>query len=168
MTLPLIILAALSLTGGFIEMPENMGPVHLFSRLFDQVLPAVRLSEPENNEYIFQILSAGVSLGGIWLAYRLFYRKSAFAARFTAGSLFNFFRSGWGFDRIYNFLFVRPVVWLSEIDKKDFTDLIYTSIARVTGYFHLLLSRTQNGKLRWYALALTIGIVLILTFIISQ
>ena len=36
MTIPLIILAVLSLVGGFIEMPENMGPVHLFSKLFDR------------------------------------------------------------------------------------------------------------------------------------
>ncbi len=41
MTIPLVVLAVLSLTAGFIELPENMGPVHLFSKLFDGVLPVV-------------------------------------------------------------------------------------------------------------------------------
>jgi NADH-quinone oxidoreductase subunit L len=163
---PLIALAALSIVGGFIEMPENMGPVHLFSRLFDGVLPAVRLIDGGHSELIFQIISAVVSLSGIWLAYRLFYKKSSLVVWFKDSRLSGFFHSGWGFDKVYDLLFVKPVVWLSEIDKKDFIDLIYTYIAKATGYFHFLLSKTQNGKLRWYVLALTVGIVILLTFMI--
>ena len=167
MTIPLIVLAVLSLVGGFIELPENIGPVHLFSGLFDGFLPQVILSEGRHREFILQILSGVVTIGGIWLAYRLFYKKPAFAIRFKDSRLSRFFYSGWRVDRLYNILFVRPVVWLSEIDKKDFIDLIYKNIARVTDYFNLIFSRTQNGKLRWYVLVLTIGIVVILTFMIS-
>ena len=72
--LPLIILAVLSIIGGFIEMPENMGPVHLFSRLFGSTLPKVPLSG-EGSEFIFQLISAGISLGGIYIAYLLFYKR---------------------------------------------------------------------------------------------
>jgi NADH-quinone oxidoreductase subunit L len=164
-TLPLIILALLSLIGGFIEMPENFGPVHLFTRLFNRLLPAAGLNEG-NSEILFQLISSVVSLGGVWLAYQLFCKSSGFADRFNESPAGRFFLSGFGFDRIYDILFVRPVVWLSEIDRNDIVDLLYTSIARATLYFHMLLSRTQNGKLRWYALALTAGIVIILTFMI--
>ena len=167
MTIPLIVLALLSLVGGFIEMPENMGPVHLFSKLFDKILPAVNLSVTGNTELIFQILSAIISLGGIYIAYLIFYKKSALAIRFKESRLSNFFYSGWRFDKVYNILFVKPVVWLSEIDKKDFIDLIYAYIAKTTGYFNFLLSKTQNGKLRWYVLVLTVGLVLLLTIMIS-
>ena len=166
MSVPLIVLAVLSLVGGFIEMPENMGPVHLFSRLFDGVLPHVSISEGRNTEVIFQILSAGVSLSGVWLAYRLFYKKSSFALWFKNSHISNFFHSGWGFDKAYDLLFVKPAVWLSEIDKKDFIDLIYKYIAKATEYLHFIFSKTQNGKLRWYVLVLTVGIVVILTFMI--
>jgi len=167
MTIPLIVLAVLSLVGGFIEMPENIGPMHLFSGLFDGFLPDVILNERGNHELILQILSGVVTFGGIWLAYRLFYKKSAFAIRYKESRINKFFYSGWGFDRLYALLFVRPTAWLSEIDKKDFIDLIYKNIAGVTVYFNLIVSRTQNGKLRWYVLVLTIGIVVILTFMIS-
>ena len=41
MTVPLIILAVLSLVGGFIELPASIGNIHLFSNLVDNTLPAV-------------------------------------------------------------------------------------------------------------------------------
>ncbi len=167
MTIPLVVLAVLSLIGGFIEIPENMGPVHLFSKLFDHVLPVVSTGEEGHSELIFQIISAIVSLGGVYLAYLLFYKKSSLATRFRNSNLNKFFLSGWRFDRVYDILFVKPVVWLSEIDKKDFVDLIYTSIAKATEYINLLFSKTQNGKLRWYVLFLTIGVAVLLTLMIS-
>ncbi len=82
MSIPLVVLAVLSLTGGFIELPENMGPIHLFSRLFDHVLPVVITGEEGNSELVFQIISAIVSLGGVYIAYLLFYKKSSLAVRF--------------------------------------------------------------------------------------
>ncbi len=167
MTIPLVVLAFLSLAGGFIELPENMGPVHLFSKLFDHVLPAASSGEKGHSELIIQVISAIISLGGVYIAYLLFYRKSALSTRFRNGRLNNYFLSGWGFDRIYDTLFVKPTVWLSEIDKKDFVDLIYKSIARTTEYFNFLVSKTQNGKLRWYVLFLTIGVAVLLTLLIS-
>jgi NADH-quinone oxidoreductase subunit L len=167
MSIPLVVLAVLSLTGGFIELPENMGPIHLFSRLFDHVLPVVIEGGEQNSELMLQIISAIVSLVGVYIAYLLFYKKSSLAVRFRNSNINNFFLSGWKFDRVYDFLFVKPVVWLSEIDKRDFVDLIYTSIAKVTEYFNFLFSKTQNGKLRWYVLFLTIGVAVILTIMIS-
>jgi NADH-quinone oxidoreductase subunit L len=166
MTIPLIILAALSAAGGFIELPENIGPVHLFSRLFETVLPSVAVEEG-SSELIFQVLSGVITLGGIYLAYLLYYRKSPVVTRLRDTRMSNFFYSGWGFDRLYNILFVKPAVWFSEVDRNDFIDAVYTSLARVTGYFNGLISRTQNGKLRWYVLFLTAGIVVLLIVILA-
>jgi NADH-quinone oxidoreductase subunit L len=167
MTVPLIVLALLSLIGGFIELPENLGPVHLFTRLFDHVLPAVSLAGTGGTEGIFQLLSAVISLGGIYLAWLLFCKSSALGMRFNKSRTADFFHSGCGFDRLYNALFVRPIVWLSEIDRNDFIDRIYTFIAGANNWFNILLSKTQNGKLRWYVLSITVGIVVILTLMIS-
>jgi len=167
MTLPLIVLAFLSVAGGFIELPENLGPVHLFSRLFDGVLPPVSMTEEKGSELVLQVLSAIISVGGIWLAYRLFLKKSRFDDWFRQSSINRFLHSGFGFDKFYDRLFVRPVVWLSEVDKKDFIDEIYNFLARVAESFHYLFSRTQSGKLRWYILVFTIGIVIMLTFTLA-
>jgi NADH-quinone oxidoreductase subunit L len=167
MIFPLIILAILSLAGGVIELPENLGPVHLFSNLMESVLPVIFLSGDKTPEYLFQIFSAVISVGGIYLAYLIFFKKSLFRSSFNNTSLSNFFFKGWGFDRFYDKIFVRPIVWLSEIDRKDFIDRIYSFIGNGTGYLNLLISKTQNGKLRWYLMVLTVGIVLLLTIMLS-
>jgi NADH-quinone oxidoreductase subunit L len=167
MTVPLIVLATLSLAGGFIELPENLGPVHLFSNLMKSILPGTNLISTNIPEYLFQVLSAGISIGGIYLAYLIFFKKSLFQNSFKDTRLSNFFYTGWGFDRLYNIIIVRPIVWLSEIDKKDFIDRFYSMIAAGTVYFNLLLSKTQNGNLRWYLMVLTVGIVLMLIIMLS-
>jgi NADH-quinone oxidoreductase subunit L len=167
MTIPLVVLALLSLTGGFIELPENLGPVRLFTKLLTPVLPPVNLSNVATPEWLFQIISATISIGGIYLAYRFFYRNTGFTVSFGKSRISNFFFKGWGFDRLYDKIFVNPIVWLSEINKKDFIDKFYSLIADTTGFLNILLSRTQNGKLRWYVMVLTAGIVIILTIMLT-
>jgi len=131
------------------------------------VLPEPKLTTGENAVVFFQVLSAVVSIGGVWIAYRIFFKKPSLAERFRESRLRTFFLSGWGFDRLYDRMIVKPIVWLSETDKDDIIDMVYTFIARTNNWFHFLLSLTQNGKLRWYALTVTIGVAIILTFMIS-
>ncbi|MGE5427186.1 MAG: hypothetical protein ACM3O8_04780, partial [Methylococcaceae bacterium] len=137
--------------------------VHVFSALLGKVLPGAALSGEHMSELLFQLLTSVVSLSGIYLAYRLYYRKSAVAESFNRSGLNHFFYKGWGFDKLYDTLFVKPVVWLSEIDKNDFIDMLNRGIGRITLILNDLLSITQNGKLRWYVMALAFGIVFIFT-----
>jgi NADH-quinone oxidoreductase subunit L len=65
-------------------------------------------------------------------------------------------------------IFVKPVVWLSEIDKDDFFDWLNICISRLALLMNHLLGITQNGKLRWYLMSFTIGIALILTYLIYR
>jgi NADH-quinone oxidoreductase subunit L len=167
MTIPMIALAVLSLFAGFIELPESMGHIHLFSGLLKSVLPEVVLSHRTNLEVMFQILSAIVSILGICMAYLLYFRKSKFAESFNKSRISNFFYKGWGFDKVYDVFIVKPTVWLAEIDKNDFIDLLNRGIAQITMSFNSLLSVTQNGKLRWYLMAFAIGIVFILTYLMN-
>ena len=168
MKIPLIVLASLSIAGGFIELPDNLGPVRLFSRLLTPLLPAVNPGSVTTPEWLFQIISALISIGGIYLAYIIFYKPSSFAASFGKSRLSDFFYRGWGFDTIYDLLFVRPVVWLSEINKTDFIDKIYNYIAMAAGSLNMLLSRTQNGRLRWYVTVLTAGIIVLLILMLTS
>ena len=163
----MIILAVLSLVGGFIELPENFGPVHLFSDLVNRALPVTVLKQEEGSEILFQLLSAIVSIIGVFIAYLFFYKKNLLAEKLGHSRLSKFLYQGFGFDWLYNKLVVDPVVWFCEIDKNDFVDLWSKGLASLAGYLNGLLSLTQNGKLRWYAMALVIGIVLILTIMLK-
>ncbi len=167
MVIPMVILAAFSLLAGFIELPGSMGHIRLFSGLLDTILPTVNMIHGNLPEVFFQVLSAVVSLTGIYLAYLVYLKKPALGDSFNKTRLSNFFYQGWDFDRLYDILFVKPLVWLAEIDKNDFIDIFNSAIARITLWFSSLLSLTQNGKLRWYVMGFAIGIVFILTILMN-
>jgi NADH-quinone oxidoreductase subunit L len=167
MKIPLVILAALSVAGGFIELPENLGPVRLFSKILTPLLPLAPPGNLTSPEWLFQLISAIISIGGVYLAYIYFSKKPAFFVSLGKSRLSDFFYYGWGFDYIYDRLFVRPVVWISEINKKDFVDKVYTFIATATSFLNMLLSRTQNGRLRWYVTILTAGIIVLLVIMLA-
>src|SRR5664280_796350 len=168
MTIPLIILAVLSVFGGFIELPRSIGNIHLFSNLVDNTLPAAVVRESGHSEILIQSLSAIIALAGIYLAYLIYFKKPALSESFSHSRLNKFFEKGWGFDRVYDVIFVKPVVWLSEIDKDDVFDWLNIGISKLTLLANRLLSSLQNGKLRWYLMSFTIGIVLILTYLIFK
>lgn len=167
MTAPLIVLALFALLVGFIELPHNFGHVTLFSDLLMPVLPGTILREEGTNEWLFQALAAGVTLSGVFLGYMIYYRKSATVARFKRGgavaSLRNFWFSGWGFDRLYDVIFVRPVVFLANVNKNDLLDNFYAGVAKVSQQLHQVLSFSQSGSLRWYAMGLLIGSIILLS-----
>jgi NADH-quinone oxidoreductase subunit L len=168
MTVPLIILSVLSLVGGFVELPASIGNIHIFSNLADNTLPAIVTKEKEYSELLFQILSGVIAVAGIYIAYLIYYKRPALSASFSHSRINKFFEKGWGFDKLYDTMFVKPVVWLSVIDKNDFIDLWNIGLSRLALLFNQLLSKTQNGKLRWYLLSITIGIVIILTYLLGR
>ena len=168
MTVPLIILAVLSLFGGFVELPASIGNIHLFSNLVDNTLPAIVSKAGEGNELLFQALSALIALSGIYIAYLIYFKKPALSEPYSHSRINKFFEKGWGFDKLYDTLFVKPIVWLSAIDKNDFFDLWNIGLARLALLLNGVLSRTQNGKMRWYLLSFAIGIAIILTYMLSK
>ena len=168
MTVPLIILAVLSLVGGFVEMPSSIGNIHLFSNIVGNTLPAVVTKTDEGQEIVFQVLSAIIALSGIYIAYLIYLKKPALSEPFGHSRINKFFEKGWGFDKLYDTLFVRPVLWLSVIDKNDFFDQWNIGLSRLALFLNKLLSYTQNGKVRWYLLSFAIGIVIILTYMLSR
>jgi NADH-quinone oxidoreductase subunit L len=168
MTVPLIILAVLSLFGGFIELPASIGHIHLFSNLINNTLPVVVTKAGEHNEFLFQVLSAIVALSGIYIAYIIYFKKPSLSEPFSHSRINKFFEKGWGFDKLYDIVFVKPVIWLSIIDKNDFIDYWNKWLSRLALSGNRILSLTQNGKIRWYLLSFAIGIAIILTFMLSK
>jgi len=168
MTYPLIILAVLSVFGGFVELPASIGNIHLFSNLVDNTLPVTVIKTGEGHELLFQALSAIIALTGIYIAYLIYFKKPSYSEPYSHSRINKFFEKGWGFDKLYDTLFVKPVVWFSVIDKNDFFDLWNIGLSRLALLFNRLLSTTQNGKMRWYLLSFVIGIAIILTYILSK
>jgi len=166
MAIPLVVLAVLSLFGGFIELPHTLGHLTLFSDLLAPLLPPTVLREgTESSEWAIQITAALLSIAGVYLAYVFYIKQPALAddvKRQTLG-LHQFWFAGWGFDALYNSLIVKPFLFLATVNKHDVIDRFYTSLVDVSEWLNRFFSRTQNGILRWYVMGIVAGAVLIIT-----
>lgn len=166
MTVPLIILAVLSLAGGFIELPHTLAHVNLFSDFLAPVLPAVELKPGvESSELWLQMLAGVLALGGIYVAY-FFYMKRPDLRTEIKGATYElnrFWFSGWGFDALYDMVFVKPYMYLSRINKNDFVDKIYSGMVSGAEYGNRIFASMQSGIMRWYIMGIVVGAVLILS-----
>jgi NADH-quinone oxidoreductase subunit L len=171
MEIPLIILAALSIVGGFLDLPHNLGHLTIFSDFMQKVLPAVAIHEVEPGvETFFQTISALVAISGIYFAYLLYLKNPKYMQKLSqlrpVTLLKKYWYSGWGFDWLYDRLFVFPFLWLAAINKNDFIDFGYSSIAWLNRKSNEILVRTQSGQLRWYAIGLALGAVILLLIVV--
>jgi NADH-quinone oxidoreductase subunit L len=170
-TAPLVILALLSIIGGFVELPKTLGNYSLFSDFLRPVFSGgVSMTGNEGSELIMQAIASLVSLAGIYLAYLVFLRNPQHAEKLAknplGASLQRFWFSGWGFDGLYDLIFVQPYLRAARINKDDFIDAGYTGIAALNRSVHSLLSLTQTGVIRWYAMGIAMGAVILLGIVL--
>jgi NADH-quinone oxidoreductase subunit L len=165
--LPLVVLAVLSVVGGLVDLPRTLGNLPLLSDFLHSVLPAANMAaEGVGTELLFQVIAGAVSLGGVYLAYLLILRRRQVVEGWTASplgsALHRLWFAGWGFDWLYDTLFVRPYVWIARTNRRDVVDLFYEGLARLAEVLHGLLSRTQTGRVRWYAAGIALGAVVVI------
>ncbi len=135
MNIALVVLAILSLVGGFMELPHTFGHVTLMSDLLHAVLPSTVLREgAESSEVIIQLTAAIVALSGVALAYLLYIVKPSMAddIKSSCFEVHQLWYAGWRFDALYNTLIVRPFVWLAAINKNDVIDRFCTGLVSIT------------------------------------
>ena len=169
--LPLVVLAFLSIIGGFVELPKALGNVALFSNFMAPVFPGSGIvQDGEVNELMSLVVASIVSLAGIFTAYLFYVRKPQYAEKLAESPggavLRRFWFSGWGFDRLYDSLLVRPFLWAARVNKDDFIDSGYRGIAKFNRAVHYVLSFTQTGSIRWYAMGIVAGAVVFLGIIV--
>jgi NADH-quinone oxidoreductase subunit L len=168
---PLVVLAVLSIVGGFVELPRTLGDHPSFSRFLETALPSAKvLHAGAVGEALQQIIASAVSLIGVLAAYFLFLRIPSVIDKITASpaaaSVGRFWFSGWGFDWLYERVFVKPLFLLARANRDDAVDLLYSGIAWYSRLFNDALSRTQSGKLRWYVMGITLGVVITIGIVV--
>jgi NADH-quinone oxidoreductase subunit L len=166
LNVPLVVLAVLSLAAGFLETPRLLGNNTMFSAFLRRTVEAPEAAAGRPGiELLLSAISAVVVLSGLYLAYRLFLKKGPAANRMEepglAGTVRRFLIAGWGFDSLYETLFRRPLAWLARVNRDDAVDLPFRGIGRAARAAHALASRTQTGRLGWYAAAVAAGAVVI-------
>ena len=148
---PLVVLAVLSLIGGYFAIPV------------ESVFPIV--GEEPHPSFGAEVIMIGLPILGIVAAWYI-YVKGAVDTEKLAGSgigatLHRFFFTQWGMDWLYEKVFVKPYNAIARINRDDFIDSIYNGTASLTRVMHGVLSETQTGQIRWYAISVLAGLLLL-------
>jgi NADH-quinone oxidoreductase subunit L len=176
MLAPLVILALLSIGGGWIGIERSAGwiNIELFSGFLAPVVGA-QSTEAGNAqlELILSAIAVGVAIFGWLLAY-LFYRQDSTLPEDTAAALsspYKLLANKYFIDEIYSAVVVAPLLGISRLVLKwvvDFALLgglawLLAAIATQTG---AILQRWQSGNIRSYAAWLAAGAAALLLFVL--
>ncbi len=192
MLVPLVILAALSVVGGALNLPG----VHTLTGWLEHTGP---LYETGDFNFAVAALSTLIALAGIGLAAAVYYRQPMKAGEpdplQRMGGLFVALNRKWWVDEFYNFLIVRPYLWLARflaetVDWQFWHDSVHEGVFK-SGYNFLSqlmaegvdlgfidrlanglaelskgiagrFRRVETGYVRNYALGVFLGAILVL------
>ena len=156
--IPLAVLLFFAIVGGFIHLP------------LDSVLPHAAIADPEAGGALVEHLPLIVSLLGIVVSWFLFLKNPQIPAALKNGGITGligrFWKNAFGFDWLYDHLFVKPFTWAARVNKSDFLDGLIGLIPLTLRGANGLLARSQNGSLRWYAFAAAAGAALLLALVL--
>lgn len=153
--LPLSVLIVLSTFVGALITP----PLH-------GVLPQSVGHAGGEAQHSLEIASGAIALAGILLAALLFLGKRRFISAVAQSAPGRFlgawWYAAWGFDWVYDKLFVKSYLLITRLLGHDPIDSGIGLIPRIVRGGNGLLSSSQTGQLRWYAVSLVGGAVLVL------
>jgi NADH-quinone oxidoreductase subunit L len=173
MTIPLAILALLSIIGGWVGVPAALGGHNEIEHFLDPVFTtgaAVEAAASSSGlELGLAAASVAVALLGLFIAYAFYYKKPGTAAGLAqrAPALYRLVENKFYIDEIYGALVVSPLLIFSRIFLGGIIDggLVTGSGAAAgatTRGFGSLVRRVQSGNIRSYAGWLAIGAAAVL------
>jgi NADH-quinone oxidoreductase subunit L len=177
MTLPLMILALLSIVGGWVGVPEFLGGHDEIGTFLDPVFSVgtVQVTEvvSHGTELGLAAISVLVALIGLFIAYVLYYKKpgtaASYAQRFPA--LYRLVENKFYVDEIYQGVIVTPLLVISRIILGGIVD---GGIINGSGFaagasargLGSLARRIQSGNIRSYAGWLALGAAAVIAVMI--
>jgi len=155
--LPLGVLLFFAIVGGFIHLP--------LESVFG---PSQHVASPDEPWWIVY-LPIPVSFAGMFASWFLFLKRPDIPASLANGGFTKlvgqFWKSAFGFDWLYDRLFVRPFVWAAEVNRNDVVDWLIGLIPLSLRGANSLAAATQTGNLRWYAFAAGAGAVALIALV---
>jgi NADH-quinone oxidoreductase subunit L len=179
MTAPLIVLALLSLVGGAINLPHFVGGTEALERWLEPVThPAVAMHPLSMPTGLTEELLLGgavvIAALGLWVGFRTAVGRPILPAREAVpetGFARVLYRKYY-VDEIYDALFVKPLVWLSDkvlwrvVDQALVDGLLVNGGVVGSRWLGALGSRIQSGQLGLYVLLFLVGAIWVLDTIL--
>jgi NADH-quinone oxidoreductase subunit L len=181
MTVPLIILAVLSLVGGFVGIPASLGGNDAFGRWLEPIFSRAqgRLLEAgvEDHllEYGLMALSVAVAAGGIFLARRWYVGAGEIPHRLAEKfkGVYKVLNGKYFVDELYDTIIVRPIARGSEkllwkgMDV-GVIDWCVNAFARSVSAVGRFVRVVQTGVAQTYAVGFLLGVVIIIAWLLAK
>lgn len=181
MTVPLIILAILSVIGGYIGMPAVFVGEH--GNLFEHWLAPVyapALSKIAHfghashfTEILLMVISVALALTAIYAALNIYLKKPSIAEKVSGKfkGLYNLLWNKYFVDEAYEAAVIKPIQKGSEKVLWDFADStiidgIVNGSAHLINLFSNKIKKMQTGVAQLYAVVMMAGIALVLLLLI--
>jgi NADH-quinone oxidoreductase subunit L len=181
-TVVLIILAVLSIIGGWIGIPAALGGSNHFEEFLEPVIAkhsgevaeaAGAAAHHDPTEYVLMAASLGVAALGIWLAYVICLKREGLSDRMAASwsGVHNLLYRKYYVDEIYDALVVRPIYWMSNmvlwhaVDERAIDGSV-NGLARAARSVGERARMAQSGNTRSYATWVVLGAVAVTSILI--
>ncbi|MFZ0315144.1 MAG: NADH-quinone oxidoreductase subunit L [Candidatus Korobacteraceae bacterium] len=183
MVVPLMILALLSLVGGWVGVPHSLhGSDHFeafLAPVFQAASAGTLASEPaseaggSSTELIFSAISVGLVALGFLLAWYLYYKRPDLPARMAkaAGGLYTLVLDKYKIDELYGAVIIQPLIALSTnvfwkgIDK-GLIDRAVDEGAEGALETSDAMRHMQSGNIRSYAGWVAVGATAVIAFMV--
>ena len=173
MTLPLIILAAFSIIAGFIGLPTVLSHTHLFKNYLGSVFAQSKLIMPAGHEMSHSmewiLIGTAVTLAIVSIAFayqKYIMQKHVPAPDQDVKGISKVVANKFYVDEIYNTIFVKPIMLLSDlflvVVDKLIIDLLVHAIAFITNQIGRALRLLQTGHVGFYMFAMVISMIILL------
>ena len=160
MTIPLIVLAILSVIGGFVGVPEALGGHHELAAFLSPVVRAAEHHLDHTTEYILMGLSTVLVIIAILFAWSKYknYKQESEATGFG-----KVLQNKWYVDELYQSVIVNPLKSLSaffnNVLEKKGIDGVVNGVGRAVQYSSRQLRLLQSGQVGLYVLLMVIGML---------
>ena len=174
MIFPLFILAFLSAVGGFIGLPESIGP-HGLKAFLKPVFAASAALQSNVSispalEFTLMATSVVLALLMVALAWRFYIAKQHMPSgeEVEREGIIKLIYNKFYIDEIYNLLIIKPIFWSSGVFHSIIEIQIIDSVIESVGKLTIVLGRKlrllQTGNVGFYLFAMVFGIILVLVF----
>lgn len=169
-TLPLIVLAILSVVGGFVGIPEVFAKnAHLLQSFLSPVIPTSEQGlehMSSGTEFMLMAISVGLAVVAIIYAWTRFSKKPEIVEPEGAGK---FFANRWYIDELYDFIIVGPLMklagFLKNVIERSGIDGVVNGVGRGVNYAGRQIRHMQSGYVGNYILIMVLSMVLMIILV---
>jgi NADH-quinone oxidoreductase subunit L len=177
MTVPLIILAGLSMVGGFVGIPHFSAIEHWLEPVFSPAQYKLMAAEHDSGflEYLLMAVSIAIAAAGIYTARWVYLQRieleAAFAKNFPR--IYRILLNKYYVDEVYDAVIIDPTIKVSEeilwkgIDVTMIDGLVNGS-AKLIGAIAQGFRKIQTGVAQSYAIVFVGGILFVITWLLLK